>query len=85
MNLNIDFVLLIAVLVLLQLFVLSVDVNKDDKSNDVIENETNGKNNRFDAFGEEMTNNHKAEKKELSLVVHRSNGEEKIYKKSDVA
>jgi hypothetical protein len=78
MNLNIDFVLLIAVLVLIQLFVLSTDFNKDENSN-------NGRNRIVDALSEEAVDNSLTDNKELSLVVHRSNGEEKIYKKSDVA
>ena len=82
MNVNIDFVLLVAVLVLLQLFVLGVDVNKDEKAN--METDYKG-NDGFDTLAEETLDNNTENSKELSLVVYRSNGEEKIYKRSDVA
>jgi hypothetical protein len=82
MNLHIDFTLIIALLVLVQLFVLSVDVSKGEKSDIAI---GNGIKDKTNIQVQEIISNNLEENNELSLVVYRSNGEEKIYKKSDAA
>jgi hypothetical protein len=69
MKFGMDFSLIIAVLVLVQLYILNMKVS--DKPKTKSEKPSVEKN-------EEADN-------DLYLVVHRSNGDEKVYSKKDVA
>lgn len=73
MKFSMDFSLIIAVLVLVQLFLLNIKVEESDKSKKNMETELE----EDMAFLEDEENDY--------LVVHRSNGEEKKYSKKNVA
>lgn len=75
MKFSMDFSLIIGALVLVQLYILNIKVNEedDDKPKKGINNDDD------DIEGIQDTDG------DLHLVVHRNNGEEKIYSKKDVA
>lgn len=80
MKLRLDFSVIIAVLVLAQLYILNIKVKVDTN----IESNNKGKEKDPSPAVEKINEGH-SDDEDMYLVVHRNNGEEKIYTKKDVA
>lgn len=76
---KIDFSLIVAVLVLVQLFILNIEVKQDE----AVEKDNRYK--KVPVFEDEAIIDTSEIKQELYLVVHRNNGETQVYSKTDVA
>jgi hypothetical protein len=82
MKFGMDFSLIIAVLVLVQLYILNIKVNVSTKPRDKSEELLMEKNTKDENI---VTDSGSAVESDLYFIVHRSNGEEKVYAKKEVA
>jgi ABC-type protease/lipase transport system fused ATPase/permease subunit len=80
MKFGMDFSLIIGVLVLLQLYILNMAVGEKPKAKaeELLKEKNTSAENTVNAAATEA-------EEDLYFVVHRNNGEEKVYAKKDVA